>query len=175
MQRGVDWERTLRWAGGGVTLESSGRGRARPEAECIRHARADIVLELTALRIGPRQVAVERGLAALHTGKHLITANKGPVVYHYRRLREIARDNHVGFRYEGTVMDGAPVFNLFQEALRGARIESFEGILNSTTNLVLSEIEAGRTYADGVEAARRIGLLETDPSLDLDGWDATVT
>src|SRR2546428_217333 len=60
------------------------------------------------------------------------------------------------------------------EALRGARIESFEGILNSTTNLVLSEIEAGRTYADGVEAARRIGLLETDPSLDLDGWDATV-
>src|SRR5437867_9809764 len=71
-------------------------------------------------------------------------------------------------------MDGAPVFNLFQEALRGARVESFEGILNSTTNLVLAELEAGHTYADGVEAARRIGFLETDPSMDLDGWDATV-
>src|SRR5207245_9155131 len=116
---------------------------------------------LTPLRIGARQVAVELGLAALHAGKHLITANKGPVVYHYRRLREVARDHHVGFRYEGTVMDGAPVFSLFQEVLRGARIESVEGILNSTTNLILSEIEAGRTYADGVESARRIGFLET--------------
>src|SRR6266566_3772662 len=120
------------------------------------------------------RLAVEHGLAALRTGKHLITANKGPVVYHYRRLRELARQNRVGFRYEATVLDGAPVFNLFQEAVRGARIESFEGILNSTTNLILSEMEAGRTYADGVEAARRIGFLETDPSMDLDGWDSTV-
>src|SRR5438128_3134045 len=71
-------------------------------------------------------------------------------------------------------MDGAAVFNLCKEALHGARVESFEGILNSTTNLVLSEIEAGHTYADGVETARRIGFLETDPSMDLDGWDATV-
>src|SRR5256885_10523311 len=172
--RGIDLRKALRLADAGVSLESCGRGISRVAAEYIRQARADIVIELTPLRIGPRQVAVEHGLAALHTGKHLITANKGPVVYHYRRLRELARRNRVGFRYEGTVLDGAPVFNLFQEALRGARIESFEGILNSTTNLVLSEIEAGRTYADGVEAARRIGFLETDPSMDLDGWDATV-
>ena len=172
--RGIDLRKALRLADAGVSLESIGRGISRTAPEYIRQARADIVIELTPLRIGPRQIAVEHGLAALHTGKHLITANKGPVVYHYRRLREIARRNRVGFRYEGTVMDGAPVFNLFQEALRGARIESFEGILNSTTNLVLSEIEAGRTYADGVEAARRIGFLETDPSMDLDGWDATV-
>src|SRR3989442_15817703 len=172
--RGIDLRKALRLADAGVPLESCGRGISRPAPEYIRQARADIVIELTPLRIGPRQVAVEHGLAALHTGKHLITANKGPVVYHYRRLRELARRNRVGFRYEGIVMDGAAVFNLFQEALRGARVESFEGILNSTTNRVLSEIEAGHTYADGVEAARRIGFLETDPSMDLDGWDATV-
>src|SRR5437667_11321721 len=71
-------------------------------------------------------------------------------------------------------MDGAPVFSLFQEALRGARVDSFEGILNSTSNLVLSEIEAGRTYEEGVAAAQRLGFAESDPSLDLDGWDATV-
>src|SRR5207247_2326587 len=105
---------------------------------------------------------------------HVITANKGPVVYHYRRLAEIARTKRLGFRFEGTVMDGAPVFSLFLEAMRGARIESFEGILNSTSNLILSEIEAGRTYEEGVAAARAIGFLETDPSMDLDGWDATV-
>src|SRR6059036_2906744 len=136
--------------------------------------RADVVVEVTPLRIAPRQIGVDHILAALSSGKHVITENKGPVVYHYQRLRELARRNRLGFRYEGTVMDGAPVFNLFQEALRGARVESFEGILNSTTNLVLSKLEAGHTYADGVEAARRIGFLETDPSMDLDGWDATV-
>src|SRR2546425_8510824 len=171
---GIDVRKALRLADAGVSLESCGRGIPDPSPEYIRRARADVVVEVTPLRITPRQVAFDHILAALRTRKHVVTANKGPVVYHYRQLRELARRNRVGFRYEGTVMDGAPVFNLFQEALRGARIESFEGILNSTTNLVLSEIEAGRTYADGVEAARRIGFLETDPSMDLDGWDATV-
>jgi homoserine dehydrogenase len=80
----------------------------------------------------------------------------------------------VGFRYEGTVMDGAPVFNLFQETLRGVRIESFDGILNSTSNLILSTMEEGGTYEAGVASAQEMGLLETDPTMDLDGWDATV-
>ncbi|HWM50521.1 MAG TPA: homoserine dehydrogenase, partial [Thermoplasmata archaeon] len=92
----------------------------------------------------------------------------------YRKLWDLARSRGVGFRYEGTVMDGAPVFNLFQETLRGIRILSFEGILNSTTNLILSMIEEGRTYDEGVAAAERMGLLETDPAMDLEGWDATV-
>src|SRR5256886_664094 len=140
----------------------------------IRRARADVVIEITPLRIVPRQIGVDHIVAALSSGKHVITANKGPVVYHYRRLRELARTQGLGFRYEGTVMDGAPVFNLFQETLRGIRILSFEGILNSTTNLILSMMERGRTYEDGVKSARRMGLLETDPAMDLDGWDATV-
>jgi len=142
---GVDVRKALRLADLGVSLESCGRGIPVRAPEYIRRARADVVVEVTPLRIAPRQVAFDHVLAALRTGKHVITANKGPVVYHYRLLRELARRNRVGFRYEGTVMDGAPVFNLFQEALRGARVESFEGILNSTTNLVLSEIEAGHT------------------------------
>src|SRR5713226_665767 len=172
--RGIDMSKALRLADAGVSLESCGRGIPERSPEFIRRARADTVVEVTPLRIAPRQVAFDHVLAALRTGKHVITANKGPVVYHYRELRQLARQNRLGFRYEGTVMDGAPVFNLFQGTLRGARIDSFEGILNSTTNLVLSEVEAGRTYAEGVEAARRIGFTETDPSMDLDGWDATV-
>ncbi len=104
----------------------------------------------------------------------MITANKGPVVYHYRQLRDLARKMGVGFRYEGTVMDGAPVFNLFQETLRGARVLSFEGILNSTSNFILSEMEGGRSYDAGIAAARKMGLLEADPAMDLEGWDATV-
>lgn len=171
---GVDLRKALRLADAGSTLDPVGRPIRGPSSSFIRKSRADIVIEVTPLKIASRQAALDHLVAALSSGKHAITANKGPVVYHYRRLRDLARRNRVGFRYEGTVMDGAPVFNLFQETLRGARIESFEGILNSTSNFVLTTIEAGGTYEEGVAAARKMGLLETDPAMDLDGWDATV-
>ena len=172
--RGIDLRKALRLADAGVSLESCGRGIPERSVDYIRRGKADILIEVTPLRISPRQIALDHVRAALESGKHVITANKGPVVYHYRDLRDLARRRHVGFRYEGTVMDGAPVFSLFQEALRGARVDAFEGILNSTSNLVLSEVEAGRTYEEGVAAAQRLGFAESDPSLDLDGWDATV-
>lgn len=172
--QGIDLRKALRLADAGASLESCGRGVHGPSGEYIRRARADVVIEITPLRITPEQTGVDHIVAALSSGKHVITANKGPVVYHYRRLKELARRHGLGFRYEGTVMDGAPVFNLFQETLRGIRISSFEGILNSTSNLILSMIEAGQTYEEGVKAARDKGLLETDPAMDLDGWDATV-
>ncbi|MCI4371186.1 MAG: homoserine dehydrogenase [Thermoplasmata archaeon] len=171
---GIDLRKALRLADAGVSLESCGRTIREPSSQFIRRARADMLIEVTPLRISPRQVALDHLMAALSSGKHVITANKGPVVYHYRRLKELARKRKLGFRYEGTVMDGAPVFNLFQETLAGTRIESFEGILNSTSNLVLAAMEAGRSYEEGVESARAKGFLETDPSMDLDGWDAAV-
>src|SRR5207253_6752601 len=172
--QGIDLRKALRLADASASIESCGRGVRGSSAEYIRRARADVVIEITPLRIVPRQIGVDHIVAALSSGKHVITANKGPLVYHYRRLKELARTQGLGFRYEGTVMDGAPVFNLFQETLRGIRILSFEGILNSTTNLILSMMERGRTYEDGVKSARRMGLLETDPAMDLDGCDATV-
>ncbi len=172
--QGIDLRKALRLAEAGHSLEPCGRPIHDGPVAYVRRARADVAVELTPLRIAPKQLAVDHVVAALSSGKSVITANKGPVVYHYARLRALARRRHVGFRYEGTVMDGAPVFNLFQETLRGAHLESFEGILNSTSNFILSEVEAGRSYEDGVEAARRMGFLETDPAMDLEGWDATV-
>ncbi len=172
--RGVDLRRAVRLAEEGRSIEPCGRGIREPTLAYLRRVRADVVMEVTPLRIAARQPALDHILASMDAGKHVITANKGPVVYHYRRLRALARRKRVGFRYEGTVMDGAPVFNLFQETLRGSHVESFEGILNSTSNYILSELEAGRTYEAGVQAARRMGLLEADPAMDLDGWDATV-
>ncbi len=171
--KGIDLRKALRLANADRSLGPCGRPIREKTLPFLRRVRADIVVELTPLRIAADQIAADHIRAALASGKHVITANKGPVVYHYRRFRELARRRHVGFRYEGTVMDGAPVFNLFQETLRGAHVESFEGILNSTSNFILSEIESGRSYAEGVEAARRMGFLETDPSMDLEGWDAT--
>lgn len=171
---GIDLRKAIRLAERGESMAPCGRALAGTPADSIRRLRADVLVEVTPLRIAPRQPALDHIVAALSSGKHVITANKGPVVYRYPRLRALARKHHVGFRYEGTVLDGAPVFNLFQETLRGIRVESFEGILNSSSNLVLATIEAGGTYDDGVAAARRMGLLETDPRMDLEGWDATV-
>ena len=172
--QGIDLRKALRLADAGVSLESCGRAVSGSSTEYIRRVRADVMIEITPLRISPRQIALDHIVTALSTGKHVITANKGPVVYHYRRLKKLSREHGLGFRYEGTVMDGAPVFNLFQETLRGIRILSFEGILNSTSNLILSMIGAGRSYEEGVKAAREMGFLETDPAMDLEGWDATV-
>ena len=171
--RGIDLRKALRLVRADRWIVACGRPIRGGSNAFLRRVRADVVVEVTPLRIAERQPAVDHIRAAFASGKHVITANKGPVVYHYARLRALARRHHVGFRYEGTVMDGAPVFNLFQETLRGAHVESFEGILNSTSNFILSEIEAGRSFEEGVAAARRMGFLETDPSMDLEGWDAT--
>ena len=171
--KGVDLRKALARAEADRSIEPCGRAIREGTLPFLRRVRADIVVEITPLRIAEDQIALDHIRAALSSGKHVITANKGPVVYRYPQLRALAARHHVGFRYEGTVMDGAPVFNLFQETLRGAHVESFEGILNSTSNYILCEIEAGRSYADGVEAARRMGFLETDPAMDLEGWDAT--
>lgn len=170
---GIDLRRALRLVASGRGIEPCGRAVGGPTTDYLRKVRADIVVEVTPLRIAPRQDALDQLLAAMKAGKHVITANKGPVVYHYRHLKSLALRKKVGFRYEGTVMDGAPVFNLFQETLRGAHLESFEGILNSTSNFILSEIERGGSFEDGVREARDRGILEADPSMDLDGWDAT--
>jgi homoserine dehydrogenase len=105
---------------------------------------------------------------------HVITANKGPVVHAFRRLSELARRRGRHFYFESAVMDGAPIFSLWRTALPGARLQSFRGILNSTTNLILTLMEDGQTFDEAVAQAQTIGVAETDPSGDILGWDAAV-
>jgi homoserine dehydrogenase len=105
---------------------------------------------------------------------HCITANKGPVVHAYRDLSELARRKGIKFYFEATVMDGAPIFSLFRETLPAARLQGLYGILNSTTNLILSRMEAGESFDEAVAYAQSIGIAETDPSGDIDGWDAAI-
>ncbi|TLZ58621.1 MAG: hypothetical protein E6K15_00375 [Methanobacteriota archaeon] len=169
--QGIDLRKALRLADAGASLESCGRGVRGPSADYIRRARADVVIEITPLRIAPRQIGVDHVLAALSSGKHVITANKGPVVYHYQRLRALARKHGLGFRYEGTVMDGAPVFNLFQETLRGIRILR-EGEGGEQTD------EAHRPWmADRTDrTSRRVPRIRPDqPSALLRGWDVELS
>ena len=137
-------------------------------------AKADVLFEVSSLNALTGQPAISYIEAALRYGAHVVTANKGPVVYGYRHLRDIARTCGKGFRFESTVMDGAPIFSLFRECMPLARVTGFQGILNSTTNYLLGEMESGSTLESAVRKAQDMGIAETDPAADIDGFDAAV-
>lgn len=132
----------------------------------------DVMIELTPINIMTGQPATDHVRRALQLGKHVITANKGPIAWHYRELRDLAKEQGVGFCHEATVMDGTPVYNLTKETLKGCRITEVSGIFNATTNFILTEMEKGVSFEDAVAEGRRQGFVEADASMDIDGWDA---
>jgi homoserine dehydrogenase len=142
--------------------------------EFIHRSDADVLFENTPVNYASGQPAVDHIKTALEMNMHAITANKGPVVHAYRRLTDLASSNGRIFFFESTVMDGAPVFSTFRQSLPAAQLRSFRGILNSTTNLILTRMEAGESFDQALKFAQSIGIAETDPSGDIDGWDAAV-
>ena len=143
-------------------------------AAFIEKCGADALIETTPVDYHTGEPAISYLRQALEMGIHAITANKGPVVHGYRDLDSLARRNEVSFLFESTVMDGAPVFSIARSGLPGARVTSFSGILNSTTNMILSRMEDGETQEEAISYTQSIGIAETDPSGDVDGWDAAV-
>jgi homoserine dehydrogenase len=142
--------------------------------EWLERSRADVVFEASSLDFQTGQPAIEHLKAALEHGAHAITANKGPIVHAFQELTSVAREKRKKFLYEATVMDGVPIFALFPMGLPATEIRGFSGVLNSTTNVVLTEIERGRTFDEAVRRAQAMGIAETDPSADIDGWDSAV-
>lgn len=140
----------------------------------VQNCGADVLFETIPVNYDTGQPAVDLIRTALASGMHVATANKGPLVHAYRELTELAKSKGVKFYFESTVMDGAPIFALFRETLPAAKIQAFRGVLNSTTNLILSRMESGESYADAVGYAQSIGIAETDPTGDVDGWDAAI-
>lgn len=172
---GVDLNRALR------EIEESGRFAAsnpdyseiNPE-EMTTLEFVDIVVEITTLNIEGGTPAVTHIRSALNHGKHVITANKGPIAFAYQELKTLAAMEKRYFLFEGTVMDGAPVFNLARETLLGCAITGITGILNGTTNFILTAMEEGSSFDDALKTAQKYGWAEADPSMDIDGWDAAV-
>lgn len=143
-------------------------------SEWLDASRPDVVFEATSLNVDNGQPAVDHIRKALEHGAHAITANKGPIVHGYAELREVARQHGRQFLFESTVMDGVPIFSLFQNCLPALEVIGFKGILNSTTNVILTGMEQGFTFADSLARAQAIGVAESDASDDIDGWDAAV-
>jgi homoserine dehydrogenase len=139
----------------------------------LKAAQADILFEATSLNVKNGEPAIDHIRAALTRGAHAITANKGPVVHAYRELRDLAVAKKKRFLFESTVMDGVPIFSLFHD-LPVIHLNGFHGILNSTTNVILSEMENGLSFDEALKKAQSLGIAETDATHDIDGWDAAV-
>lgn len=137
-------------------------------------APADALVELTTLNAATGQPALDHIRAALAAGKSVVTANKGPIAYAYRELQALADHQGVALRFESTVMDGTPIFNMAAAALPATTIAGFRGLLNSTSNYVLSRMAQGETLEEAVSGAQRLGIAEANPANDLEGWDAAV-
>lgn len=148
--------------------------RPRNVRDWLAAAKADVLFEASSLERHTGQPAIEHIQAALESGAHAISANKGPVVHAYHELRDLADARGRKFFFESAVMDGTPIFSMFPHCLPAVELRGFRGVLNATTNVVLTEMEKGATLGAAVKRAQEIGVAETDPSDDLDGWDAAV-
>jgi homoserine dehydrogenase len=184
---GIEWEiagvatRRLGWRAteGAIDVKALLAGTDETEThdginEWLAHAKPDVVFETTSLNPETGQPAIDYMRASLQAGAHLITANKAPIVYAYDELNEIAIAHGKRFLFESTVLDSAPVFSLFRETLPAVKIRAVSGAFNSTTNIILETMEAGRSFAEGVKTAQELGVAETDPSHDVDGWDSVM-
>src|SRR5215208_2110549 len=140
----------------------------------IKNSQADVMFENSPVNTQTGQPALDHIRTALELGMHAITANKGPVVHGYRELTALARSQGKTFAFESTVLGGSPVFSVFRETLPLAELSSFKGILNATTNIILSRMENGASYEEAVKYCQSVGVAETDPTNDVDGWDAAI-
>jgi homoserine dehydrogenase len=168
---GLDVSEALRRIEAGQALSLS---PTPPITDFLHAAQAQVACESIPVNYETGQPALDYLRAALNLGIHAVSANKGPVVHGYRELTELASAHGVHYFFESAVMDGAPIFSLIREALPAVEIRAFQGILNSTTNLVLERMETGESFEDAVGYTQAVGLAETDPMGDLDGWDAAV-
>jgi len=172
---GLDLSDALRLVSLGERLDGLHRGE--PVADTLaflRQCPADLVMEATWLDPKTGQPATDYVRAALAAGRHVVTANKGPIAFAYRELRALAAQKDVGLFFESTVMDGAPVLGIAREGLVGSTVERVRGVLNSTTNYILPALEQGMSFEDAVAETQRMGIAEADPTNDLEGWDAAV-
>lgn len=138
----------------------------------IRNCNADTVVEVSWTDVQTGEPAISHVKEALESGKNAVLTNKGPVALAYRELADLATRQGVALRFEGTVMSGTPAIRLAQKSLAGCRILEIQGILNGTTNFILSQMETGESYADALAEAQRLGYAEADPTDDVEGWDA---
>jgi len=176
--RGLEIKKVLGLLSQGKTLADYAPGKGQKDSalgpiEMIERCDADIIAELTYTDIKTGEPATSYIKKALQTGKHVVTSNKGPAALHYPELRDLAKKKKVYFRIEGTVMSGTPVFTLTENGFAGNTVKEIKGILNGTTNFILSKMELDNMdYREALALAQKLGYAEADPTADVEGFDA---
>ena len=139
----------------------------------IESVEAEVVVEATPTNVKNGEPGLSHIKTAFKSGKHVVTTNKGPLALALPALMELADYNKVYLRFSGTVGGGTPVLELAKKCLLGDKIVAIRGILNGTTNYILTEMEEKRiTFQQALENAQKLGYAETDPTMDIDGIDA---
>ena len=140
--------------------------------EGLQASSADILVEVTPTNLRDAEPGMSHIRAALSKGMHVVTANKGPVALAANELLSLAHQHGVQLRMESTVMAGTPVISTIHEGMAGAQVVAMRGILNGTTNYILSAMSEGRDYVEALADAQAKGYAETDPTADVEGYDA---
>jgi homoserine dehydrogenase len=171
--RGVDLNSAIRTkAKTGKVGRPSGRRRT---ADIIREVDGDVLVESTPTNFRTGEPGLAHIKAAFQSKKSVIATNKGPMAVAFRALVELAHHNGVYFRFSGAVGGGTPILDFGRSCARGDTITGIMGILNSTSNYVLTRMEKdGRGFDEAVRLAQAEGYAEADPSLDVDGFDSAV-
>jgi len=171
---GLNVEEALEVVESGKSISPLSTFQVEDSLSVIRHSNAHVMFENSPVNTQTGQPALDHIRTALELGMHAITANKGPVVHGYRELTALAKVKGKTFGFESTVLGGSPVFSVFRETFPLAELSSFKGILNATTNIILSRMENGESYEEAVKYCQSVGVAETDPTNDVDGWDAAI-
>ncbi len=143
----------------------------RSPAEALAICHCNLLFESSPVNLQTGEPGLSAVRAMLARGAHAVLANKAPLVLDFHGLHDLARSNGARLAFSATVCGALPVINILQRDFVTAEIRGLRGIFNSTSNYILSEMEAGRDYGAALAEAQRRGLAETDPSLDVDGWD----
>jgi homoserine dehydrogenase len=156
----------------GTVVDYRSEGSKSPEYDIVEQTDSDVLLELTSTNLQNGEPGISNIISAMRSGKHVITANKGPLALAFPSLLELANYNDVMLRFSGTVGGGTPILEFAKRCLKGDRILSFKGILNGTTNYILTRMEEGLSFENALRDAKEKGIAEANPELDIDGFDA---
>jgi homoserine dehydrogenase len=172
-EQGLDMAKILTLVKSGKKLDMYPSGiKGLNSIETIKQTNADVIVEVTYTDVKTGEPALTHIITAFESGKHVISTNKGPVVKQVKNLLERAKTHQVYYGFEGVVLAGTPVLNLVEYTLAGNHISGFKGILNGTTNYILTRMEEGMSYEEALKKAQELGYAEADPTGDVEGLDA---
>jgi homoserine dehydrogenase len=173
LDTGVDLEALIACKEKVGTIDRLENHRQWNGEDAIRNVKADILVEVTPTNIVNGEPGLTHIAEAMRLGKHVVTANKGPFALRFQEIAALAERSGVALKYGGSVCGAVPIIELVRDALVGNDVSAIRGVMNGSCNYILSRMEkTGADFATVLEEARKLGVTETDPSQDIDGWDA---